>query len=240
VIAPIEHASGATVYVGGWTATQVDSAHVISNRLPVFIGVVIGVSALLLMLVFRSLVIPIQAALMNLLTIAASLGFVQAVFERGWLDGVFGAQRAPIESYLPVLMFAIVFGLSMDYEVFLISRIHEEWQRTHDHAAAIKQGLSSSGRVITAAAAVMIVVFASFALSSTNLLKLIGLSLASAVLLDAVVIRSILLPATLQLLGPRAWWFPRWLARRIPVIAVEPRASALPVIREPVASEPAR
>src|SRR5581483_2272662 len=124
----------------------------------------------------------------NLLTIAASLGFVQAIFERGWLAGLFGAQRAPIEAYLPVIVFAIVFGLSMDYEVFLISRIHEEWQRTRDHTAAIKQGLSSSGRVITAAATVMIVVFVAFAVSSDQLLKLIGLSLASAVLFDALVI----------------------------------------------------
>jgi RND superfamily putative drug exporter len=240
VIAPIERDTGAHVYVGGWTATQVDYAHVISRRLPVFIAVVIGVSALLLLLVFRSIVIPIQAAVMNLLTFAASLGFVQAVFERGWLAGLFGAQQQPIESWLPVIMFAIVFGLSMDYEVFLISRIHEEWRRTGDHAAAIKHGLSSSGRVITAAAAVMIVVFASFALASSNLLKLIGLALTSAVLLDALVIRTLLLPAVLGLLGPRAWWFPRWLARRIPVIAVEPRASALPLIREPVTSEPAR
>jgi RND superfamily putative drug exporter len=228
VIPPVARPAAANVYVGGWTATQVDSAHVIANRLPVFIAVVIGVSALLLLLVFRSVLIPIQAAVMNLLTIAASLGFVQAVFERGWLAGLFGAQRAPIESYLPVLLFAIVFGLSMDYEVFLISRVHEEWQRTGDHTAAIKRGLSSSGRVITAAATVMIVVFASFALSSDNLLKLIGLSLASAVLLDALVIRTLLLPATLQLLGPRAWWFPQSLARRIPTIAVEPRPVASP------------
>jgi RND superfamily putative drug exporter len=177
---------------------------------------------------------------MNLLTIAASLGFVQAVFERGWLDGLFGAHQAPIESYLPVILFAIVFGLSMDYEVFLISRIHEQWKRTGDHTAAIKHGLSSSGRVITAAATVMIVVFASFALGSTNLLKLIGLAPACAVLLDAFVIRTLLLPAVLQLLGPRAWWCPRWLARRIPEIAVEPRVSARPLIPDAVAPDPAR
>jgi RND superfamily putative drug exporter len=224
VIAPIERRSGAEVYVGGFTATQVDASHVTARRLPVFIGVVIGVSALLLLVVFRSLVIPIQAAIMNLFTIAASLGFVQAVFERGWLAGLFGVQQAPIEAYLPVIVFAIVFGLSMDYEVFLISRIHEEWQRTGDHTTAIRQGLSSSGRVITAAATVMIVVFVAFALSSDQLLKLIGLSLASAVLLDALVIRTLLLPASLQLLGPRAWWSPQWLARRIPAVAVEPRA----------------
>ena len=240
VIPPVERANGATVYVGGPTARQVDYAQIISNRLPVFIAVVIGVSALLLMLVFRSLLIPLQAAVMNLLTIAASLGFVQAIFERGWLAGLFGAQQAPIEAYLPVIMFAIVFGLSMDYEVFLISRIHEEWQRTHDHTAAIKQGLSSSGRVITAAATVMIVVFASFALSSTNLLKLIGLALASAVLFDALVIRTLLLPAVLQLLGPRAWWYPQWLARRTPMIAVEPKARTLARIPETVPADPAR
>jgi RND superfamily putative drug exporter len=125
-----------------------------------------------------------------------------------------------------VLTFAIVFGLSMDYEVFLISRIHEEWQRTGDHNAAVKQGLGSSGRVTAAAAAVMIVVFVSFAVSSDNLLKLIGLALASAVLLDALVIRTLLLPATLTLIGPRAWWFPQWLARRLPVVAVEPTTPA--------------
>jgi RND superfamily putative drug exporter len=240
VIAPIERATGADVYVGGFTATQVDYAHVISSRLPVFIAVVIGVSALLLLLVFRSLVIPIQAAVMNLLTIAASLGFVQAVFERGWLSGLFGAERSPIDAWIPVIVFAIVFGLSMDYEVFLVSRIREEWQRTGDHAAAIKQGLSSSGRVITAAATVMIVVFMAFALSSTQLLKLIGLSLASAVLLDALVIRTVVLPASLQLLGRRAWWFPPWLARRIPQIAVEPTASAPSMVFEPVASDSSR
>jgi RND superfamily putative drug exporter len=240
VIPPIEHATGATVYLGGFTATQVDASRVTADRLPVFIAVVIGLSALLLLLVFRSVVIPIQAAVMNLLTIAASLGFVQAVFERGWLAGLFGAQRAPIEAYLPVIVFAIVFGLSMDYEVFLISRIHEEWQRTRDHTAAIKQGLSSSGRVITAAATVMIVVFVAFAVSSDQLLKLIGLSLASAVLFDALVIRALLLPASLQLLGPRAWWFPRWLARRVPSIAVEPRAAAPALAFEPAASDSTR
>ena len=238
VIAPIDRATGAHVYVGGSTATEVDSAQVISNRLPVFIAVVIGVSALLLLLVFRSIVIPIQAAVMNLLTFGASLGVAQAVFERGWLDGLFGAQQQPIASWLPVIMFAIVFGLSMDYEVFLISRIHEEWQRTGDQAAAIKSGLGSSGRVITAAATVMIVVFAAFALGSSDLLKLIGIALTSAILLDAFVIRTLLLPAVLGLLGSRTWWFPRWLARRVPVIAVEPSAR-LTQIPQPAPAESA-
>jgi RND superfamily putative drug exporter len=189
---------------------------------------------------FRSLLIPLQAAVMNLLSIAASLGFVQAIFERGWLTGLFGAQQAPIEAYIPVIAFAIVFGLSMDYEVFLISRVHEEWQRTGDHAAAIRKGLGSSGRVITAAAAVMIVVFASFATSSDHLLKLFGLALASAVLLDAFVIRTVLLPAVLHLLGPRAWAFPPKLDRRLPAIAVEPRPPAVSAIPEPITSDPDR
>jgi RND superfamily putative drug exporter len=236
VIAPIERATGASVYVGGWTATQVDFAHIISRKLPVFIGVVIAVSALLLLLVFRSLVIPIQAAVMNLLSIAAALGVAQAIFERGWLAGLLGVQQAPIDAYIPVIVFAIVFGLSMDYEVFLISRVHEDWRRTGDHPAAVKHGLTSSGRVITAAAAVMIVVFASFVASNDQLLKLFGLSLASAVLLDALVIRTLLLPAVLQLLGPRAWAFPRWLGRRLPVLAVEPTAPNLPNVSEPVSS----
>jgi RND superfamily putative drug exporter len=236
VIAPVERATGATVYVGGTTAAQVDFTHILARKLPLFIGVVIAVSALLLLVVFRSLVIPLQAAAMNLLTIAASLGFVQAVFERGWLAGAFGAHKAPIDPYIPVIMFAIVFGLSMDYEVFLISRVHEEWRRTRDHAAAIRTGLSSSGRVITAAAVVMICVFSSFVLTSDHLLKLFGLVLASAVLLDAFVIRTILLPAVLQLLGPRAWACPRWLGRRLPMVAVEPRESAISV-PEPVAAD---
>jgi RND superfamily putative drug exporter len=240
VIAPIEKTTRARVYVGGQTATQTDFAHIIAGKLPLFLGVVVALSALLLLLVFRSLLIPLQAAVMNLLSIAASLGFVQAIFERGWLTGLFDAQPAPIEAYIPVIVFAIVFGLSMDYEVFLISRVHEEWQRTGDHTAAIRKGLASSGRVITAAAAVMIVVFAAFASSSDHLLKLFGLALASAVLLDAFVIRTILLPAVLQLLGPTAWGFPSWLSRRLPVVAVEPRPPAVSQIPEPIASNPAR
>jgi RND superfamily putative drug exporter len=222
VIPPVARATGATVYLGGFTASQVDFAHVLASKLPLFIGVVILLSALLLLVVFRSLLIPLQAAIMNLLSIGAALGVVQAVFERGWAASLLGVTRSPIEAFIPVIAFAIVFGLSMDYEVFLVSRIHEEWTHGADHSAAIRDGLIRSGRVITAAAAVMVVVFASFAASNNHILKLFGLALASAVFLDAVVIRSILLPAVLQLLGRATWAFPRWADRLLPRLAIEP------------------
>jgi RND superfamily putative drug exporter len=222
VLPPIARAAGASVYVGGFTASQVDFAHVLSRNLPLFIGMVVALSALLLLVVFRSLLIPLQAALMNLLSIGAALGVVQAIFERGWLKGLVGAQQAPIEAFIPVIVFAIVFGLSMDYEVFLVSRVHEEWLESGDSTRAVREGLVRTGRVITAAAAVMIVVFASFASSSNHILKLFGLTLAVAVVLDAVVIRTILLPAVLQLLGRSTWSFPAWLDRRLPRIAIEP------------------
>ena len=222
VIPPVAEATGTTVYVGGFTASQVDFARVLSNKLPLFIGVVILLSALLLLVVFRSLLIPLQAAIMNLLSIGAALGVVQAVFERGWAASLLGVPRSPIEAFIPVIAFAIVFGLSMDYEVFLVSRIHEEWLHGADHTTAIRNGLIRSGRVITAAAAVMVVVFASFAAGNNHVLKLFGLTLASAVFLDAVVIRSILLPSVLQLLGRTTWAFPRWADQLLPRLAIEP------------------
>ncbi len=191
----------------------------LSSKLPLFIGIVIALSALLLMVVFRSFLIPLQAALMNVLSIGAALGIVQAVFERGW---VLGVQPGPIDAFIPVMGFAIIFGLSMDYEVFLISRVHEEWQRTGDATGAIREGLGHTGRVITAAAAVMVAVFGSFAISGNRTLELFGVMMASAVFLDAVVIRMIMLPAVLQLLGRRTWKFPRGLDRRLPRLAIEP------------------
>jgi len=222
VLPPIARAAGASVYVGGFTASQVDFAHVLSRNLPLFIGMVVALSALLLLVVFRSLLIPLQAAVMNLLSIGAALGVVQAVFERGWLTGLVGAQQSPIEAFIPVIVFAIVFGLSMDYEVFLVSRVREEWTTSGDSSRAVREGLVTTGRVITAAAAVMIVVFASFASSSNHILKLFGLTLAVAVVLDAIVIRTILLPAVLQLLGRATWAFPAWLDRKLPRLAIEP------------------
>jgi putative drug exporter of the RND superfamily len=228
VIPPIERGSGTRVYVGGATASQADFSHVLSSKLPLFIAVVIALAALLLVVVFRSLVIPVQAAVMNLLSIAASLGIVQAVFERGWLGGLLGVQAGPIDAFIPVLAFAIVFGLSMDYEVFLISRVHEEWQNRRDPSAAIREGLTRTGRVITAAAAVMVAVFGAFAISGNRVLEMFGLAMASAVFLDALVVRMLLLPDVLQLLGRVTWSLPRWLERRLPRIAIEAEPSSRP------------
>jgi putative drug exporter of the RND superfamily len=202
---------------------------VLSGKLPLFIGMVVLLSALLLLVVFRSLVIPVQAALMNLLSIASALGVVQAIFERGWLAGLIGVQPGPIDAFIPVLVFAIVFGLSMDYEVFLVSRIHEEWQHRGDASAAVREGLANTGRVITAAAAVMVAVFASFAMGDDRVLKLFGVAMATAVFLDAIVIRSVLMPAVLELFGRRTWAFPRWFDRRLPRLAIEPAARPVPL-----------
>ena len=225
MIPPLERSTGATVFVGGPTAIFIDFSGVLASKLWLFIGVVVGLSALLLLVVFRSLLIPLQAALMNLLSIGASLGVVVACFQYGWLPGI---AAGPIDAFVPVLMFAIVFGLSMDYEVFLVSRIHEEWGRQHDARAAVRDGVTQTGRVITAAAAVMIVVFASFVFGGERVIELFGLGLATAVFLDALVIRCILLPAVLDLLGRHAWYFPSWLDRRLPRLAIEHEAPRRP------------
>jgi RND superfamily putative drug exporter len=200
--------------------------------LPLFIGLVVLVSALLLLVVFRSLLIPLQAAFMNLLSIAAALGVVQAIFERGWLGGLIGVQPGPIDAFIPVMVFAIVFGLSMDYEVFLVSRIHEEWQHRRDASAAVREGLANTGRVITAAAGVMVVVFAAFAAGDDRVLKLFGVAMATAVFLDAIVIRSILMPAVLELFGRWTWAFPSWADRRLPRLAIEPATPPKPALDE--------
>jgi putative drug exporter of the RND superfamily len=221
VLPPIDRSTGTHVYVGGSTASQVDFSHVLSSKLPLFIAVVIGLAALLLLVVFRSLVIPAQAAIMNLLSIAAALGVTQVVFERGWLGGLFGVSPGPIDAFVPVLAFAIIFGLSMDYEVFLVSRVHEEWQTRKDASAAVREGLARTGRVITAAAAVMFAVFGAFAISGNRALEMFGLSMAVAVFLDALVIRMLLLPAVLELVGRTTWKLPRWLERNLPRVAIE-------------------
>jgi len=222
VIPPLERRTGLVAYVGGTTAAQIDFSSVLGGRLPYFIGVVVLLSALLLLVVFRSLLIPLQAAVMNLLSIGASMGIVVAVFQFGWAGSLFGIAGGPIMAFLPVMVFAIVFGLSMDYEVFLISRIHEEWTHGADNSGAVREGLIRTGRVITAAAGVMVVVFASFIGGGQRVIEMFGLALASAVFLDALVIRVLLLPATLQLLGEWTWWFPAWLDRRLPRFALEP------------------
>jgi putative drug exporter of the RND superfamily len=214
---PLANETKATYLIGGSTAAADDFASAVSKRLPIFVLVVVGLSALLLMAVFRSLLIPLKAALLNVLSIGASLGVITLVFQRGW----FGAQQGPIEAFVPVMIFAIVFGLSMDYEVFLLSRIHEEWRRTGDAREAVREGLANTGSVITAAAAIMIVVFGAFLLSPERMLNQFGLGLAVAVLLDALLIRCVIVPAVLRLMGARAWWLPRWLDRLLPVIALE-------------------
>jgi RND superfamily putative drug exporter len=218
VLPPVEQSTHARAYVGGPTASQVDFSHAFATGLPVFIAVVLGVSMLFLIAVFRSLAIPVLAAVMNLLSIGASFGVTQALFERGWL----GFQKGPIDPFIPVLAFAIIFGLSMDYEVFLVSRIHEEWRNRRDAAAAIREGVARTGRVITAAAAVMVAVFVAFALSGARVLEMFGIAMAAGVFLDALVIRMLLLPAVLQMLGRTAWKLPAWVEGRLPRIAIEP------------------
>jgi RND superfamily putative drug exporter len=222
VIPPLERRTGLVAYIGGTTAAQIDFSSVLGGRLPYFVGVVVLLSAVLLMVVFRSLLIPLQAAVMNLLSIGASMGIVVAVFQFGWAGSLFGIAGGPIMAFLPVMVFAIVFGLSMDYEVFLISRVHEEWTHGADTSTAVREGLIRTGRVITAAAGVMVVVFASFIGGGQRTIEMFGLALAAAVFLDALVIRVLLLPATLELLGERTWWFPDWLDRRLPRFALEP------------------
>jgi putative drug exporter of the RND superfamily len=221
VIPPVATQTGMHVYVGGITAGSADFAAVLAKKLPVFIGVVVLLSALLLMVVFRSLVIPLQAAAMNLLSIGASLGVIVVVFQWGWFDGLMGVRGGPIESFIPVMLFAIVFGLSMDYEVFLISRIHEQWARGGDSRRAVSEGLALTGRVVTAAAAIMICVFLSFMLGENRVIKEFGLSLASAVFLDAVIVRCLLLPAVLNILGKATWTIPTWLDRFLPRVNIE-------------------
>ena len=213
-------ADGGTEYaVGGSTAAALDYSAAVAGRLPLFLGIVIGLSALLLLVVFRSVWIPVKAAVLNLLGIGASVGIVTLAFQHGW----FGVQPGPIESYVPVMIFAIVFGLSMDYEVFLLSRMHEEWEGRRDAAAAVREGMAATGQVVTAAAAIMVVVFGAFLLSPSRMLQQFGLGLAVAVLLDAVVIRSLLVPALMHLLGRHAWWLPAPLARLLPRVALEAR-----------------
>ena len=223
VIPPIEQQTKAQLHVGGINAIFEDFGEAITEKLPLFIGVVVLLSALLLMAEFRSVLVPLKAVLMNLLSIGAAFGLIVAVFQWGWGASLIGVDNTgPIISFFPIFLFAIVFGLSMDYEVFLMSRIHEEWERDKDATKAVTRGLALTGRVITAAAAIMVTVFASFMLGDERIIKLFGLGLAAAVFIDAVIIRSVLVPAIMQLLGTRAWWLPAWLDRILPKLHVEP------------------
>lgn len=228
VASKLERDTGAKVLVGGATAASQDFSETVSKRMPLFIAVVVGLSSLLLMMVFRSILIPVKAALLNLISITAALGAMTLVFQHG----LFGVQPGPIEAFLPVLIFAIVFGLSMDYEVFLVGRMHEEWERTKDHSLAVREGLASTGKVITAAGAIMIVVFGAFMLSADRMLQEFGLGLAVAILMDALVIRCLMVPAIMQLFGKWAWWLPAPLARRLPKVTLEAPADSPPAGRE--------
>ena len=213
--------AGADVLVGGATASYIDQSESTAARLPLFIGGVIGLSFLLLLVSFRSLVVAVKAAVMTLLSIGAAYGMVAFLAEGGWAGQLIGIDtETPIPPYIPVIMFAVLFGLSMDYEVFLLSRVREEYLAGRDTARAVTTGLARTARVITAAALIMIVVFGAFALSTDVSLKLIGVGLATAVLVDATVVRMVLVPAVMQLLGDRSWWLPDRLARVIDLRAL--------------------
>jgi RND superfamily putative drug exporter len=222
IIPDITAGTDLVVSVGGAQAAAVDYADFSASRLPVFIAVVLTLSFFVLMGVFRSVLVPIKAVVMNLLSIGAAYGVLVAVFQWGWgADLLSIGEPGPIEAWAPMMLFAIVFGLSMDYEVFLLSRIREEYDRTGDNTVAVARGLGATARVITAAASIMFVVFAGFAFSSNRALQLFGVGLAVAVLLDATVVRLVIVPSTMELLGDRNWWRPAWLDRLVPHLPVE-------------------
>ncbi len=205
----------------GAVPASLDISDYLAGRMLVFFGAVLAVSFILLMMVFRSLLVPLKAVIMNLLSISAAYGVVVMLFQWGWLGGITGLEAAPVEPFIPMMLFAIVFGLSMDYEVFLLSRIKEEYDRTGDAVNSVADGLAASAKVITSAAAIMFVVFGSFLLESDRTIKLFGSGLALAVLFDATLVRMLLVPATMELLGSKNWWLPRWLDRILPTIHVE-------------------
>jgi putative drug exporter of the RND superfamily len=235
VIPRYTHGTTAQVYVGGETASFDDFAALTSDKLPLFLAAIVGLSFLLLMLAFRSLVIPATAAVMNLLAGAAAYGVLTAFFEWGWGTSAFGLGKAgPIEAFLPVVTLAILFGLSMDYQVFLVSRMTEEWSRTGQAARSVRVGQTETARVITAAASIMIAVFVAFVFMSERAVAEFGVGLAAAVALDAFVLRTVLVPAAMHLFGRANWWLPRWLDRRLPRLAVEPPATQADRLPTPV------
>ncbi len=223
VIPTATSGTGVAAYVGGETAGSIDASSYLSARLPLVIGVVLLLSFLLLMAVFRSLAIPLKAVVVNLLSVGAAYGVIVAVFQWGWLGGFFGiGATGPIDPWIPLMMFTILFGLSMDYEVFLLSRIREEWRLTGENSTAVADGLAKTARVITAAAAIMICVFGSFVFGDPlHVLKVFGLGLASAILIDATLVRMVLVPSIMEVVGDANWWMPRWLDRVVPRLGVE-------------------
>ena len=223
VLPRAEAGTSLDVQVGGVTAGYDDFAAVIVAKLPLFVGVVIGLGALLLLLAFRSVGVPLKAAAMNVAAVAAAFGVVVAIFQWGWGSELLGLGRAgPIEPFLPVIMVSVLFGLSMDYQVFLVSRMYEEWLETGDNRRAVRVGLAETSRVINSAAVIMISVFLAFVLSGDRVIAMFGIALAAAVALDAFVLRTLLVPALMHLLGGANWWLPRWLDRRMPRISIEP------------------
>jgi RND superfamily putative drug exporter len=231
VIPPVVRGTDVSALVGGQTAGGIDAANFLGSRLFLVIGAVLVLSFLLLMMVFRSVAIPLKAVIMNLLSVGAAYGVLVAVFQWGWAGSIIGiGEKGPIDPWIPVTLFTILFGLSMDYEVFLLSRIREEWLRTGDNSAAVSDGLAVTGRIITAAAAIMFCVFASFVINDPlHILKVFGLGLAVAVLIDVTLVRMVLVPSIMELLGPINWWMPRFLDRTIPQIGVEVTPSPVPV-----------
>jgi RND superfamily putative drug exporter len=212
---------GVTVLVGGFTAIAIDQSNYISNRLPLFIGAVVLLSFLLLATVFRSPLVALKAGIMNLLSIAAAYGVMSYAVQGNWFGDLLRIPDTPVPAFIPMINFAILFGLSMDYEVFLLSRVREEYVRSGDNRAAVADGLAATARVITAAAAIMVFVFGVFIFDPNVFIKQIGLGLAAAVLIDATVVRMVLVPATMELLGDANWWMPRWLDRILPKVHIE-------------------
>ena len=241
LLPPIEADAGADVLATGFVAANVDMSQYMGERTPIFFGAVLGLSFLLLMLVFRSLLVPLKAVIMNLLSIGAAYGVIVALFQWGWLSDITDVQPGPIETWVPMMLFAIVFGLSMDYEVFLLSRVREEWRRTGDSRTSVADGLAATAKVITAAAAIMIVVFGSFMLEFERTMKMMGTGLSVAILFDATIVRMLLVPATMELLGDRNWWIPAWLDRILPDLDVEGHhleTDAAPIDPQPEPEQP--
>jgi len=221
-IPPVLKGTGAHSYVGGQTAGYIDLATQIGDKLPLMIGIVVALSFIVLLLAFRSLLVPLKAAAMNLLSVAAAYGVVTAVFQLGWGSSLIGLDHSiPIVSFVPLLMFAILFGLSMDYEVFLLTQMREHYRESEDEKEAVIEGLANTGRVITSAAAIMVCVFTSFVLNGNPIVKEFGVGLAVAIAIDSTLVRCLLVPAIMVLLGKRAWWMPRWLGRLVPHVSIE-------------------
>ena len=213
-----------TAFVGGQTAGYIDLANEISDQLPLMILIVVGLSFIVLLLAFRSILVPLKAAIMNLLSVAAAYGVVTAVFQKGWGASLIGLDHSiPIVSFVPLLMFAILFGLSMDYEVFLMTQIREHYSEHGDPKRAVIEGLANTGRVITSAALIMVFVFSSFVLNGNPVVKEFGVGLAVAIAIDATIVRCLLVPALMVLMGERAWWLPPALDRHLPHLNIEGR-----------------